>query len=126
MTRARLFLASFLLAAAAVVWIAAAPAASSQAPAFGTDVQIEPSGKPQGGFSIRVKVTNLSSGAVVAAPHLLVPAGENGETQSDLPDKSAVTVSAKVDATGRAATYSIALKKGERVQSSHTAKVNLP
>ena len=126
MTRARLFFASFLLAAAAVVWIAAAPAALPQAPGFATDVQIEPSGKPQGGFSIRVKVTNLSSGEVVAAPHLLVPAGENGETQSDLPDQSAVTVSAKVDATGHAATYSIALKKGESVLSSHTAKVNLP
>jgi hypothetical protein len=126
MTRARLFLASFLLAAVAVVWIAAAPAALPQAPAFATDVQIEPSGKPHGGFSIRVKVTNLSSGAVVAAPHLLVPAGENGETQSDLPDQSAVTVSAKVDAPGHVATYSIALKKGKRVLSSHTANINLP
>src|SRR3954447_22551707 len=126
MTRARLFLASFLLAAAAVVWIAAAPAALPQAPAFATDVQVEPSGKPQGGFSIRVKVTNLSSGAVVAAPHLLVPAGETSETLSDLPDQSALAVSAKVDATGHAATYSISLKKGEKVLSSHTARVNLP
>jgi hypothetical protein len=125
MTRARLFLASFLLVAAAIVWIAAAPAALPQGPAFGTDVQIEPSGKPQGGFSIRVKVTDLSSGAIVAAPRLLVPAGENGEAQSDLPDKSAVTVSAKVDGAGHAATYSIALKKGGHVLSSHAAKVNL-
>jgi hypothetical protein len=108
------------------VWIAAAPAVLPQTPTFGTDVQIEPSGKPQGGFSIRVKVTNLSSGAVVAAPHLLVPAGENSETQSDLPDQSAVTVSAKVDASGHAATYSVALKKGDRILSSHTAKVSLP
>ena len=125
MKRARLFLAGFFLAAAAVVWIAAAPAALPQGSAFGTDVQIEPSGKSPGGFSVRVKVTDLSSGAVVAAPHLLVPAGENGEAQSDLPDQSAVTVSAKVDATGHAATYSIALKKGGHVLSSHTAKVKL-
>jgi hypothetical protein len=125
MTRVRLFLASFLLAAVAIVWIAAAPAVLPQGSAFGTDVQIEPSGKPQGGFLVRVKVTDLSSGAVVAAPRLLVPAGENGEAQSNLPDQSAVTISAKVDGTGHAATYSIALKKGGHVLSSHTAKVNL-
>ncbi len=114
MTRTRLIFVGLLFLAAATLWIAAAPAPSSQGQAFGTDVQIAPSTKAAGGFSIRVKVTDLTSGAVVAAPSILVPAGEAAEAKSDLPDQSAVTVSAKVDASGHDASYSIALKKGGR------------
>lgn len=125
MTRTRLVLAGLLLLAAAVLWIAAAPATPPQGPAFGTDVQIAPSGKPQGGFTIRVKVTDLTSGTVVAGPSLIVPAGETGEARSDLTDQSTLTVTAKVDSAGHEATYSIAMKKGDQVLSSHTAKVSL-
>lgn len=125
MTRTKLVLAGFLLLATTVLWAAAAPATPSQGSALGTDVQIAPSGKPQGGFSIRVKVTDLTSGAVLAAPHLIIPAGEASEAKSELPDQSTVTVSVQVDSTGHTANYSIAMKKGDQVLSSHTANVNL-
>lgn len=125
MTRTKLVFAGFLLLATTILWASAAPATPSLSPAFGTDVQISPSGKSQGGFSIRVKVTDLTSGTVVAAPHLIVPAGEVGEAKSELPDQSTVTVSGKVDAAGHTASYSIAMKKGNQVLSSHTASVNL-
>jgi hypothetical protein len=125
MTRARLFLVGSFLLTASLLWIAAAPATAPRGAAFGTDVQIGPSGKTQGGFSIRVKVTDLTSGNIVAAPGLLIPAGETGEAKSDLPDQSVVTVSAKVDPAGHMATYSIALRRGEQVLSSHTAKVSV-
>ncbi|HEV7786177.1 MAG TPA: hypothetical protein VGQ28_12615, partial [Thermoanaerobaculia bacterium] len=92
MTRLRLFLAGFLLLAASVVWIAAAPATPPRNAGFGTDVQIEPSGKAPNAFSVRVKVTELATGTLVAAPQLLIPAGENGEVKSDLPDGSSATV----------------------------------
>ena len=125
MTRTRLVFSGLLLLAMAFLWIAAAPVISPQGAAFGTDVQIKPSGKPQGGFTIRVKVMDLASGAVVAAPGLIVPAGEASEAKSELPDQSTVTVSVKVDSAGHEASYSIAMKKGDQVLSSHTAKVNL-
>ena len=125
MTRTKLVFTGLLLLTAAILWTAAAPATPPQMPAFGTDVQIAPSGKAQGGFAIRVKVTDLTSATVVAAPGLIVPAGEAAEAKSDLPDGSAVTVSAKVDSTGHMASYSIAMKKGNQVLSSHTANVNL-
>lgn len=126
MTSARFFLVSLCLLVASVIWIAAAPATPAQTPGFGTDVQIAPGGKgQQSGFSIRVKVTELSTGKVVAAPQLIIPAGENGESKSDLPDGSATTVSVRVDAAGHTATYSVALTKGDQVLSSHTAKVIL-
>jgi hypothetical protein len=124
MRRTRLVLAGLLLLAAAVLWTAAAPVTPPQSSAFGTDVQIAPSGKPQGGFTIRVKVTDLISG-VVAAPGLIITAGETGEAKSELPDQSTVTVSAKIDSAGHVASYSIAMKRGEQVLSRHTAKVNL-
>lgn len=125
MTRTKLVFTGLLLLTAAILWTAAAPVTLPQGPAYGTDVQIAPTGKSQGGFSIRVKVTDLSSGAVVAAPGLIIPTGEAGEAKSELPDQSTVTVSAKVDSTGHMASYSIAMKKGDQVLSSHTAKVNL-
>jgi hypothetical protein len=125
MRRTRLVLAGLLLLAAAVLWTAAAPATPPQGSAFGTDVQIAPSGKPQGGFTIRVKVTDLISGELVAAPGLIITAGETGEAKSELPDQSTVTVSAKIDSAGHVASYSIAMKRGEQVLSRHTAKVNL-
>jgi hypothetical protein len=125
MRRTRLVLAGLLLLAAAVLWTAEAPATPPQGSAFGTDVQIAPSGKPQGGFTIRVKVTDLISGELVAAPGLIITAGETGEAKSELPDQSTVTVSAKIDSAGHVASYSIAMKRGEQVLSRHTAKVNL-
>ena len=125
MTRTKLIAASFLLLAAAIVWIAAAPANSARNSGFGTDVQIEPSSKSQNGFSVRVKVTELATGAVVVAPHLLVPAGENGEAKSDLPDGSSATVAVRVDAAGHTASYSVAIKNGDQILASHMAKVNL-
>ncbi len=125
MTRTRLVLAGLFLLAAAILWTAAAPATPPHDSAFGTDVQVAPSGKPQGGFTIRVKVTDLSSGTIVAGPSLIVPAGETGEVRSDLTDQSTLTISAKVDSAGHEATYSIAMKKGGQVLSSHTAKVSL-
>jgi hypothetical protein len=125
MTRSKLALAGFLLLAATVIWTGAAPLTPSPDSRFGTDVQIAPSGKSQGGFSIRVKVTDLSSGAVVAAPHLIIPSGEAGEAKSELPDQSTVVVSAKADSAGHTANYSIAMKKGDLMISSHTASVNL-
>jgi hypothetical protein len=126
MTPARLLLASLLTLAATTVCIAAAPATSVQPAAFGTEVQIEPSARHPSAFSIRVKVTALGTGEVIAAPQLLLSADQNAETKSDLPDGSTATVSARVDAGGHAATYSVALKKGDQVLSSHSAKVNLP
>jgi hypothetical protein len=125
MTRTRLVLAGLLLLGAATLSTGAAPTTRIQGGAFGTDVQIEPSSKAKGGFSIRVKVTDLSSGMVVAAPGLIVPAGEVGEASSDLPGQRAVAVSAKVDPEGHEAHYSITMKEGDQIVSSHTAKVIL-
>lgn len=125
MARTKLVFTGIFLLTATILWIAAAPVTPPHGQSFGTDVQIAPSGKAQGGFSIRVKVTDLTSGSVVAAPGLLVPAGEASEATSELPDQSVVTVSAKVDSAGHMASYSIAMKKGDQVLSSHTAKVNL-
>jgi hypothetical protein len=126
MKHAKLLLASLLTLALTTVFIAAAPATSVPTAGFGTEVQIEPSAKTPSAFSIRVKVTSLSTGEVIAAPHLLLAADQTAEAKSDLPDGSTATVSARVDAGGHAATYSVALKKGDQVLSSHSAKVNLP
>jgi hypothetical protein len=125
MTRTRLVFAGLLLSTAAVLWTAAAPTTPPQESAFGTDVQIEPSGKTPGGFAIQVKVTDLVAGTVVAEPGLLITAGETGEVNSDLPDQRSVSVSARVDSAGHEARYSITMKKGNQILSSHTAKVSL-
>ena len=126
MKPAKLLLVSILTLAATTVWIAAAPVTPVPAAGFGTEVQIEPSAKTQGGFSIRVKLTALGTGEVLAAPHLLVSAEQTAEANSDLPDGTTATFSARVDAGGHGATYLVALKKGDQVLSSHSAKVNLP
>lgn len=126
MKHARLLLASILTLAATTVWIAAAPATSVQPAGFGTEVQIEPSAKTPSSFSIRVKLTALGTGEVIAAPQLLVSTDQTAEVKSDLPDGTTATFSARVAAGGHAATYSVALKKGEQVLSSHSAKVDLP
>lgn len=125
MASTKLIFTGLLLGAIAALWAAEAPSTPSQNRAFGTDVQISPNEKSQHGFSIRVKVTDLTSGTVVAAPHLIVPAGEAAEAKSELPDQSTVTVSAKVDPTRHTANYSIAVKKNDQVLSSYTANVNL-
>jgi hypothetical protein len=126
MKRARLLLVAILTLAATTVWIAAAPASPVPASGFGTEVRIEPSAKTQNSFLIRMKLTALGTGEVIAAPNLLVAADQTAEAKSDLPDGSTATLSARVDAGGHAATYSVALKKGDQVLSSHSAKVSLP
>ena len=126
MKRARLLLVAILTLAATALWIAAAPAAPAPASGFGTEVQIEPSVKAPSSYSIHLKLTALGTGEVIAAPNLLVAADQTAEAKSDLPDGSTATLSARVDAGGHAATYSVALKKGDQVLSSHSAKVSLP
>ena len=101
-------------------------AAASTDPAekgYSTEISIQPSGANV--FLLRAKVKDLASGEVLAGPSLKMPAGEAANTESTLPDDTNVSLSATVDSAKHSATYSVTLKKGNRVLSSHSANVAL-
>jgi hypothetical protein len=94
-----------------------------KAPAYGTEITIQPSGA--GAFVLRAKVTDLASGQVIAGPSLKAPVGEASKTESTLEDGTIVVLSATVDNAKHSATYSVVVKKGGTVVSEHAANLAL-
>lgn len=90
---------------------------------YSTEISIRPNG--DNAFLLRATVKDLASGEVLAAPSVKMPAGEAASAESTLPDDTKVSLSAMVDAAKHSATYSVTLKKGTRVVSSHSANIVL-
>jgi hypothetical protein len=91
-------------------------------PSYSTSVSIEPAGS--GVFLLKAEVTD-AAGEVLAGPSLKMPGDDTAETTSTLKDSTVVTLSATINDASRTASYSITLKKGERVLSRHSANVVL-
>lgn len=91
---------------------------------YGTSVTIEPSG--ENAFLLKARVTDLASGAVVAGPAVKIPAGKEGQAESQNAERDeVVTLSATVDSATRTATYTLTIKRGAKVVTEHSSKVAL-
>jgi len=93
---------------------------------IGTDVTIAPKTAGRGDYLIRVKVTDLATGTVLAGPSILVRAGQQAEADTTISEPATkVTVKGTVDSTAQLASYSVIVRQGDEVLSSHTAKIAL-
>ncbi len=111
-----------VLAVASFALNASAPAASG----FSTSVEIGRSDKHPEAYSVAVRVSDLAEGKVVAAPKLLVASGETAEASSELEDGAVCTVSAQIEAGGRAAHYTAKISRAGALLAQHETDVALP
>lgn len=111
-----------ILGLATLAVSASAPAASG----LSTAVEIGKSVKHPEAYSVSVRVSDLAAGKVVAAPKLLVAAGETAEAESQLENGDLCTVSAQIDAGGRAAHYTARISRAGALIAQHEANVVLP
>ncbi len=93
---------------------------------YSTSVEIGKSEKHPAAYAVSVRVTDLGQGQVLAAPKLVVAAGETAEAESQLDDGVSCVVSASVDSGGRSAHYSVRISRGGTLIASHEARVTLP
>ncbi len=101
-----------------------AEAPQGAGPAYGTSVTIEPSG--ENAFLVKARVTDLASGAVVAGPAMKIPAGKEGQAESQNAERNeVVTLSATVDSATRTATYTLTIKRDAKVVAEHSSKAAL-
>ena len=92
--------------------------------AIRTEVHVQP--VSTGVFALSARVTDLTSGDVLAVPTLKVPAGQEANAESRLEGgKALVNFSGRVDPATQTATYSVRLEREGKVISEHTASVAL-
>ncbi|PYQ65393.1 MAG: hypothetical protein DMF53_05640 [Acidobacteria bacterium] len=108
-----------------IVFAALLVGAAGERPAtYSTEVSIQPNGDNV--YVLKAKVKDAVSGEVLAGPILKMPAGQTATAESTLSDSdTVVSLSANVDGGKRLASYTITVKRGNRVVSEHTANVAL-
>lgn len=110
-----------LVACAALVGAATEEKASA---GYSTDVSIQPGGNDI--FVLKAKIKDISSGEIVAGPTVRMPAGQTANTESTLSDSNTVVnLSANVDGAKHSATYTVTIKRGQKVIAEHSATVAL-
>ena len=91
---------------------------------YSTDVSIQPGSNNV--FVLKAKIKDLSTGEIVAGPMVKMPAGQTANTESTLSDSNTVVnLSANVDGAKHSATYTVTIKRGQKVVSEHSATVAL-
>ncbi len=116
--------AALLLLVVGGAAIAEAPHQAAGGSAYGTSVSIEPSGGSA--FLLKARVTDLASGEVVAGPAVKLATGKEGQAESQNAERDeVVTLSATVDSATRTATYTLVIKRNQKVVAEHTSKVAL-
>lgn len=88
--------------------------------AFRTEVSIQTASA--GAYVLSARVTDLASGAVLAAPSLKVPANEEASSESTVPGGS-ISLTGKVDPGLHTATYTVRVMHGNKVVAEHSASV---
>lgn len=87
---------------------------------FRTEVSIQTASA--GAYLLSARVTDLASGAVLAAPSLKLPANEEASSESTVPGGS-ISLTGKVDSGLHTATYTVRVMHGSRVVAEHSASV---
>lgn len=87
---------------------------------FRTEVSIQTASA--GVYVLSARVTDLSSGAVLAVPSLKVPANEEASSESTVPGGS-ISLTGKVDPGLHTATYTVRVMHGSKVVAEHSASV---
>jgi len=99
-------------------------AAGEKPATYSTEVAIQPKGDNV--YVLRVKVKDAVSGEVLAGPILKMPAGQTATSESTLSDSdTVVSLSANVDGGKHSASYTVTVKRGNRIVAEHTANVEL-
>lgn len=95
-------------------------------PRYGFEVTVAPSTDTPGAYETTVTVRDLASGQIVFQPKLLSPEGELATIEaSDRASGVDFSVTVKIGAGGRIATYSVELRDAAGVVTTQDAKVQL-
>lgn len=122
--RSKIVGAAVLFALALVVAVVGMASSTQPEPRFSTEVSLEPT--RDSAFLLRAKVTDLTSGEVLAGPGLKLAAGQPAEASSTLKEKGlAVLLKANIDPGGSSAVYSVEVTRAELVLAQHSAKIAL-
>lgn len=123
MSRARFILPVLVVFVASLTL--ARPAASAAAErAFATEVKVEPASKPDT-YLATVEVADAATQEVLAAPKVLVVAGETATVTTSHPHGEQVRVTVEVQRGGGGLTYTVEVRGGDRPLTSHRATIAL-
>lgn len=119
-----LSIVSFVVLTILFSWANSSMSASNPSPSYGFDVSIVPDQQVPGAYVAQLKVSELDSARVVAAPAIRFRAGEPSTTTTEGEGMN-FRFSVSVTQSGDAAEYDASVLNGKTVVSSSHGKISL-
>ena len=124
------FLPLVVVVGAAFIWGVTPAGATGDdkvaaSPRLGISVSVHRSADTPGAYECSVVVTDLASGANIAAPTIIAKYGQVAEAVNSMPGGETLRALVTVDSTGTIAEYSVSLARADEVLAQHKGKVAL-
>jgi hypothetical protein len=94
-------------------------------PRLGISVSVHKSAETPDAYECTVVVTDLASGAEIAAPTIIAKYGQTAEVVNSRPGGEILRAKVTVDSEGTVAEYSVSLVRATETLTQHNGKISL-